>query len=87
MVATIFLMSEVHSTRQRGAVDQELADQLDRIALGFVQMPGTAQWFQRVRPFWSPEFVTHVEALLANPERPPALNVALPWYFPDPSED
>lgn len=62
-----FLMTEVHSTRQRGAVDQGLADQPDRIALGFVQMPGTAQWYKRVSPFWSPEFVAHVEALLRRP--------------------
>ena len=78
-----FLLSEVHLSRKAGAVDQALADQLDLIALGFVQMPGTAQWFARVRPFWAPEYLDHLDELLSTPERAPALNVTLPWYFPD----
>ncbi len=78
-----FLMSEVHLNRKTGDVDQALADQPDRIALGFVQMPGTAQWFARVRPFWAPEFLAHLDELLESSERTPALNITLPWYFPD----
>jgi hypothetical protein len=81
------LMTEVHEARRKGDVDKGLADQLDTIVLGFIQMSGTAQWFKRVRPFWSKEYLAHVDTLLADPNRTPAMNVVLPWYFPDSDEE
>jgi len=81
------LIDRIHAERERNGIDDALAVQLDIIVLGFVQMPGTAQWFERIRPFWSQEFLGHIDKLLSNPDRTPAMNEILPWYFPDPEQE
>jgi hypothetical protein len=40
--------------------------------------------FQRVRPFWSNSFIEPIDQMLSNPNRTPAMNEILPWYFPEP---
>ena len=80
----IFLLfNEVYSNQIQGELDRKIAAHMDPIILGFLQMPGTADWFRHGKPFLSDEFVAHIDVLLANPNRSPATNEMLPWYFPD----
>jgi hypothetical protein len=79
----MLLFNEVHATRAKSQLDHSMAHTLDVIILGFIQMPGFAMWFEHARPFFTDEFHAHIDKLLVNPERTPAINEMLPWYFPE----
>lgn len=79
----ILLFSEVHATRSKSELDRDMAHTLDAVMLGFIQMPGFAKWYEHAGPFFTAEFHAHINKLLENPDRTPAMNEMLPWYYPE----
>ena len=82
--APLFMLcAEIFTARNQGHMDPQQSLQLDVMISTFLQMPGTAAWWQHVKPFFAPDYLAHVEALLSSPDCPPPLHEMLPWYMPD----
>jgi len=78
------LIQEVFTQNEKGDVDEYLARQADAVAATFLQMPGTATWWERISPtFYAPAFCDHVKEVLASQDCPPPMQDVLPWYVGD----
>jgi hypothetical protein len=70
----LFILSgEIFTARKQGTVDPLLSHQIDVIAASFLQMPGMAAWWNHANPFWDPDYIAHVEALLSSSDCPPVV--------------
>jgi hypothetical protein len=82
----IILSGEIFAAQKQGAIDPLMSHQQDQITASFLQMPGMAAWWEHLKPYWNPDFVAHVEGLLASPDCPRPTHEMLPWYLPDDEE-
>jgi len=82
----LILSGEIIAASRHGAIDPLMSHQQDVIVASFLQMPGMAVWWEYVKPYWDPEFIAHVDRLLASPDCPPPTHEMLPWYMPDDGE-
>ena len=80
----LFLLGgEIYAARKQGTIDPQLSHQQDFIVASFLQMPGLAVWWEHVKPYWAPDYIAHLDRLLASPDCPPPTHEMLPWYMPD----
>jgi hypothetical protein len=83
----ILLSGEIFAARKQAAIDPLMSHQQDVITASFLQMPGMAAWWEYLKPYFNPDYVAHLERLLASPDCPRATHEMLPWYLPDDAVD
>jgi hypothetical protein len=66
--------------RNAGAFDEHIADHVLRYNVSLLNMNGARQWWEKAGSGFSPEFTSHVEALMKKTE---SAAIDHPWLVAD----
>ncbi len=69
----------VYALANEGKIEPELAKAIDQAIGAFLQVPGMAAWWSVARVTFIPQYMRHLDELIAHPDRPPPFHETVPW--------